>query len=201
MSSQSKNVWRSRMLQSRSELGPDKISQFNREISKNLSFVWTEAGGLGDVKARPLWAGYKSFRWEADPAAAIVESLPYIHWAFPKVVSETHMEFLVPAPTDALWTKNHWGIWEPDLRTAEKVDLEKCVGVLVPGVAFDQQGYRLGYGKGFYDRVLAGFKGLKVGVAFSVQVTQESLPHDDNDVAMDLIVTDAGVLRVKAGRH
>jgi 5-formyltetrahydrofolate cyclo-ligase len=201
MSSQSKNVWRARMLESRSELGPDKINQYNREICKNLSSVLTEMGSLNDPKQRPLWAGYKSFRWEADPAQAVLESSPYIRWAFPRVLSDAQMEFLEPAPTDSQWAKNPWGIWEPDVRTAEKIDFSQCVGVLVPGVAFDRQGHRLGYGKGFYDRALADFKGLKVGVAFSVQMTIEVLPHDDQDVAMDLIVTDTEIVRIQKGRH
>jgi 5-formyltetrahydrofolate cyclo-ligase len=201
MSSQSKNVWRARMLESRSELGPDKIAQFNRDICKNLSFVWTEAGGLGNPKNRPLWAGYKSFRWEADPAQAILDSSPSIRWAFPRIVSDSEMDFFEPVPTDAQWTKNNWGIWEPNPLTSEKVSLTDCVGVLVPGVAFDRQGHRLGYGKGFYDRALAGFKGLKVGVSFTVQVTAEPLPFDGRDVLMDLIVTDSEIIRMQSGRH
>ncbi|MDZ4676419.1 MAG: 5-formyltetrahydrofolate cyclo-ligase [Oligoflexia bacterium] len=201
MSSQSKNVWRAHMLETRSELGPDKINQFNREICKNVSSILTEAGGLGDLKHRPLWAGYKSFRWEADPAQAVIECAPSIRWAFPRVLPDTQMEFLEPFLTDCQWIKNSWGIWEPDIRTAEKINLSDCMGVLVPGVAFDRQGHRLGYGKGYYDRVLADFKGLKVGVAFSVQITPETLPHDDQDVAMDLIVTDTEIVRIKTGRH
>jgi len=70
------------MLETRSQLGPDKISQLNRDLCKNLSFVWTEAKGL-DPKNRPLWAAYKSFSWEADPQLAITEASPFIRWAFP----------------------------------------------------------------------------------------------------------------------
>jgi 5-formyltetrahydrofolate cyclo-ligase len=94
------------------------------------------------------------------------------------------------------WLKNSWGIWEPDPETAEKIDLNDCVGVLVPGVAFDRAGHRLGYGKGFYDRALATFRGLKVGVGFSMQVTSETLPFDATDILMDLIVTDREIIRI-----
>src|SRR4051812_32145343 len=98
----SKNVWRARMLQSRQDLGPEKTSQFNREICKNLSFVWTEAGGLGNPKQKPTWAGYKSFRWEADPGLAILDSAPYIRWIYPRVIqNSTDMEFLEPQMNDA----------------------------------------------------------------------------------------------------
>ena len=201
----SKNVWRARMLECRSELGPDKTSEYNRHICKNLSFIWAEGSSLsqsGDLLARPFWAGYKSFRWEADPQNAILESSKALNWIYPRVLEpEGQMDFFYPSASDALWVKNKWGLWEPDARTSQKVDLAKCVGVIVPAVAFDRLGHRLGYGKGFYDRALAGFKGLKVGIGFSVQVTDELLPSDESDVRMDIIVTDSEVIRVPNDRH
>jgi 5-formyltetrahydrofolate cyclo-ligase len=203
-----KNIWRAQMLETRSQLGPDKISQLNRDLCKNLSFVWTEAKGFnqGPSKNRPLWAGYKSFSWEADPQLAIIEASPFIRWAFPRVLPNLQMEFLETNETlssgltqsGTRWLKNSWGIWEPDPQTAEKISLDDCLGVLVPAVAFDRQGHRLGYGKGFYDRALANYRGLKVGVGFSMQLTSTTLPNEVTDVTMDLLVTDKEIIRVKA---
>jgi 5,10-methenyltetrahydrofolate synthetase len=197
----SKNVWRAKMLESRSQVGPDKASEFNRSICKNLSFVWSEVKPEEKQESKATWAGYKSFRWEADPELAIFDSLKYIDWVYPRVLNETDMEFRKPSSTDSNWLKNRWGLWEPDPRTSEKADLHKCVGVLVPAVAFDRQGHRLGYGKGFYDKALAGFTGLKVGVGFSVQVIEGLLPCEEFDVRMDLIVTDQEIIRMPALRH
>jgi 5-formyltetrahydrofolate cyclo-ligase len=192
------------MLTTRSELGSGKIAEFNRDICKNLSFVWSEGGGLGQKNKnqnnKPLWAGYKSFRWEADPSDAITDSRPYLRWAFPRVLGDGQMEFLQPAETDAVWSKNVWGIWEPDPRTSESIKIKECVGVLIPGVAFDRQGHRLGYGKGFYDKALSDFQGLKVGVAFGLQVVDQQLPNDATDVTMDMIVTDKEIIRISR-RH
>jgi 5,10-methenyltetrahydrofolate synthetase len=193
----SKNVWRAKMLDCRSELGPDKTSEMNRAICKNLSFVWAEVKS----PTRPMWAGYKSFRWEADPELAILESHKYIDWAYPRVLDDSTVEFYKPAEQDAMWLKNHWGIWEPDPRTSEKIVLSDCVGALIPAVAFDRQGHRLGYGKGFYDKALAEFKGLKVGVALSVQVIEELLPSEEHDICMDLIVTDQEIIKMPSLRH
>lgn len=203
-----KNIWRAQMLETRSQIGPDKISQLNRDLCKNLSFIWSEAkGGLtqGEPNSRPMWAGYKSFSWEADPQLAIIEASLFIRWAYPRVLDGFEMEFLEPveplasgiAQGGTRWLKNSWGIWEPDPQTARKISLEDCIGVLVPGVAFDRQGHRLGYGKGFYDRALANFRGLKVGVGFSMQVTSETLPNEALDVTMDMIVTDRDIIRVQ----
>ena len=68
--------------------------------------------------------------------------------------------------------------------------------VLVPLLAFDARGTRLGYGKGYYDRTIAGMarRPLVVGLAFSAQQL-EGLPRDTHDVPLDAVVTEAGVIR------
>ncbi|HTG44362.1 MAG TPA: 5-formyltetrahydrofolate cyclo-ligase, partial [Verrucomicrobiae bacterium] len=60
--------------------------------------------------------------------------------------------------------------------------------VLVPGVAFDSTGRRLGRGRGFYDQLLAGVTGIKCGVALDEQIV-EKLPTEAHDIAMDYILT------------
>ncbi|MBG07691.1 MAG: 5-formyltetrahydrofolate cyclo-ligase [Halobacteriovoraceae bacterium] len=61
--------------------------------------------------------------------------------------------------------------------------------IIVPGLAFGENGSRLGRGKGFYDKYLENFSGLKIGVCFSEQVF-EGLPMESNDVFVDYVVTD-----------
>ena len=68
------------------------------------------------------------------------------------------------------------------------VPLNQLDLVLVPGVAFDLAGRRLGRGKGFYDRLLAEVRGHKCGVAFDEQIVAE-LPEEPHDVRVDSIVT------------
>lgn len=60
--------------------------------------------------------------------------------------------------------------------------------ILVPGVAFDLRGRRLGRGKGFYDRLLAEIRGVKCGIAFDEQIAGE-IPVEAHDVRMDFILT------------
>ncbi len=62
--------------------------------------------------------------------------------------------------------------------------------IIVPGVAFDTKGYRVGYGKGFYDRFLNDTRQLTaMGLCFSNQIVDE-IPHDPHDIKMDKIVTE-----------
>ena len=69
--------------------------------------------------------------------------------------------------------------------------------VLVPGVAFDFAGRRLGRGKGFYDRLLAEVRGHKCGVAFDEQIVAE-LPEETHDVRVDSIVTPTRWISIRA---
>ncbi|WP_448583389.1 5-formyltetrahydrofolate cyclo-ligase [Thermocrinis sp.] len=74
----------------------------------------------------------------------------------------------------------------------EEIDPAEVELALVPGVAFDRRGCRLGMGKGYYDRILGKVRGLKVGVAFSFQVLEE-IPCDHWDQRVDAILTEEGI--------
>lgn len=69
--------------------------------------------------------------------------------------------------------------------------------MIVPGVAFDAAGGRLGRGGGCYDALLAGFAGTRIGLAFECQIADE-VPRGDHDEAMDIVVTEKRVLRIHA---
>ena len=84
----------------------------------------------------------------------------------------------------------HFGIREPAPR-CEEIPLNRFELVLVPGVAFDRRGRRLGHGRGYYDRLLAGVRGIKWGIAFAEQMAVE-VPTGRADIQLDSVVTPAG---------
>ena len=86
-----------------------------------------------------------------------------------------------------------FGIREPKLHCPE-IPAERLGLILVPGVAFDVRGGRLGRGRGFYDRLLAGIPGTKCGVAFDEQIV-EAVPIGKLDVQMDFILTPTRCVR------
>lgn len=69
--------------------------------------------------------------------------------------------------------------------------------MLLPGIAFDLKGYRLGYGKGYYDRYLhdLNIEILKIGLCYSMTLADDIM-KDDNDVPVDIIVTDDGIINI-----
>jgi len=96
-------------------------------------------------------------------------------------------------------TKNNMGIWEPVIELPPyegDVDL-----LLAPGLAFDLQGYRLGYGRGYYDRFLA-IRQVKrsVGLAFEIQITNE-LPQDNLDQRLDHLISEKRIISFQVKRE
>lgn len=82
------------------------------------------------------------------------------------------------------------GIREPDPTTARKALLSEIDLILVPGLAFDKEGYRLGYGKGYYDKFLASAGNIPTaGIGFREQLSLDLLPRDPWDIPVnDLIL-------------
>lgn len=89
-----------------------------------------------------------------------------------------------------------FGIREPKAPCPE-IPLERLGLILVPGLAFDLHGGRLGRGRGYYDRLLPEIRGIKCGVAFDEQIV-EAVPMGKLDVRMDFILTPTRCLRCDA---
>lgn len=88
-----------------------------------------------------------------------------------------------------------YGIPEPRRSSTPACPTERTLCV-VPALAVDSRGYRLGYGKGYYDRFLESFNGVAVCAVFSVLVCKE-LPRLDTDIPIKIIVTERGAIRNK----
>lgn len=67
--------------------------------------------------------------------------------------------------------------------------------LLIPGLGFSKTGDRLGRGKGYFDRYLENYNGLKIGLCFKVQLT-DVIPQDPHDIKMDWIVTEEGIIKL-----
>lgn len=90
-----------------------------------------------------------------------------------------------------------FGILEPVSNKAELVSIEEIDVFIVPGISFSVFGERLGRGQAYYDRTLKNYNGKKIGVGFSVQMSEDHLPMEDHDIQMDIVVTDRGVNQCK----
>lgn len=105
-------------------------------------------------------------------------------------VTDTDRKTITPSLYTGELRRGAYGIYEPD--ECIKIDPE-CIDIaIIPGIAFDMDGWRIGFGAGYYDRFLSEFTGKKIGVCYEFQL-YESIPHDTHDIAMDIIVTERKV--------
>lgn len=70
-------------------------------------------------------------------------------------------------------------------------DISQIEMVVVPAVAYDRRGNRVGRGKGYYDRLLSSTRAAKVGVGFDFQLLDEEIPSEPHDVAVDMVITES----------
>ncbi|CAN1211426.1 5-formyltetrahydrofolate cyclo-ligase [Tumidithrix helvetica PCC 7403] len=141
---------------------------------------------------------YQSFRQEPD-LSDLWQQFPDKTWGFSRCVGQDliwHQIDILELQTakDTCIEVGKFGIPEPcphlPIMEEESVDL-----ILMPAVACDRTGYRLGYGGGFYDRWLPQQRGYKVGIIFSDYLLAQ-LPHEAWDVPMQAICTELGIFEV-----
>ena len=133
---------------------------------------------------------------ELDPAPAIaglLERDPSTRIAYPRVSGPQRLTLhAVSDPSELI--AGSFGLKEPAEDTPI-VELHDIDLVIVPGVAFDVHGRRIGHGGGYYDRLLPTLRRAKrIGYAFDGQVFPE-IPSDDHDAAVDVVVTPTRTLR------
>ena len=116
--------------------------------------------------------------------------------AFPRCITGSHdMNFHFVENLDVL-ERGAYGLLEPP-ESLEIYDRAATfpAACVVPALVYDKKGYRLGYGKGYYDRYLGSFTGSKVGLIYSSFIIDE-VPRGRFDLSVDFIVTERGI-RVK----
>lgn len=137
--------------------------------------------------------GYWSFGSEIDTMPlleAILESgktlvLPRVNRA-----SDSLEAFEVKNMSTDL-SRGVWGIREPNPEACVPWEQRSLDLIVVPGVAFDLRCYRIGYGKGYYDKLLSNYRdSYKMGAAFEVQIVDQ-VPEQAHDVPVDAVITEA----------
>ena len=181
-----KNQLKESILEKRNSLSKEEITERSKQIENNLF-------NLEQYKKSKTIMFFVSFNSEVNTHEMIKDALKIKTIAVPKVVGH-EIEPSVIIDFDNLVSAK-FGILEPIelMKIAYKnIDL-----VLVPGIAFDKQGHRIGYGFGYYDKFLKKVpKAIKIGLAFDFQIV-DKVPREEHDVAVDLIVTEKRVVECK----
>lgn len=144
-----------------------------------------------------LFAGVRS---EIDTRFLVEESLRLgKQVAMPRCVPENRELLLLKIESWEDLQPSYYGLLEP-IAGANSVSAAELELIVVPGVVFSPTGYRIGYGGGYYDRLLARLTNVvTVGLAFQLQVVN-SLPQDPHDRPVDYLVSEKMILDCKAIR-
>lgn len=167
----------------------DKIHyrQWSNDIAKKLFLheSWTSSQTIGIVISRKPEVNTKKiieYAWEIGKRVAVPKCHPKTRaMTFHEITSFKQLEVV------------YYGLKEPIVSKTVEVKKEELDLIIVPGLGFMKNGYRLGFGGGYYDRYLADYHGKKLALAFEIQLALE-LPIEKYDIPVDTIITNKEVV-------
>ncbi|NIX77915.1 5-formyltetrahydrofolate cyclo-ligase [Microvirga terricola] len=163
---------------------------FRREASQRIA---ERALGFSDLDDLTPIGGYWPIRSEVDPRPLMEGLVARGQGVALSQMIEPHLTFRLWQPGDTLVPAG-FGVQEPHPDAPEALP----VALLVPLLAFDRRGGRIGYGKGYFDRAIAALEQrhriLTIGLAYAVQEI-EQVPVEPHDRPLDIIVTETELVR------
>jgi 5-formyltetrahydrofolate cyclo-ligase len=176
------------LISKRSTLSPEEVNKTSKEITKNLLRLRRFRNARRVVLYFPI-------KNEVNTEGIFRSAREFSKEIYFPCIEGSLLEFRRVSDLDELEPGN-FGIPEPS-RDSAKVEIMDIDLVIIPGVAFDRFGRRLGYGGGYYDRVLFKIDNKRrIGLAYNFQVL-DSIPVEASDEEVGLIVTEAGVILPK----
>ncbi len=179
----------------RKNIGEKLKSLQPEEIEEKSIAVAERVFGLMQYNNAEIILGYMPMEHEVDVSPILRQAFhDGKEVAVPRMKGTRYMDFHMIESVDGPWDNHEYGIREP-LSHFPTIHPKTCpsqsVLILVPGLAFDRAGNRLGRGKGFYDTYLSMDcdNVSEIGIAFSFQIVDE-VPVSDHDQRLKAIVTE-----------
>ncbi len=192
-----KKTLRAKLLKRRDSIPPEQKSLKDTAIRKRLF-------ALDAFKKAKSLLLYASFRSEVDTTGCMTEIISLGKRLILPAVDPARRELNLYEVKEISELKpGYMGIREPGIRENRQVSIEDIDLIIVPGVGFDQECNRLGYGGGYYDRLLGGETGQRlraegrisaIALGFEEQITGK-IPAEPHDIRVDMIVTEKRVIR------
>ncbi|WP_432663492.1 5-formyltetrahydrofolate cyclo-ligase [Wukongibacter baidiensis] len=188
-----KKKLRKNLLKNREVMEKQTVEKLSKKIMKNVIKI-------PEFKQSKVVMIYLSFKNE-------VETNELIDWCFeqgkevviPYCVVDNRQ--IIPCKLDVErkgLKKNKYGIWEPKKDSMVTVEIENIDSIIIPGVGFDENCNRLGFGGGYYDRFLVKRKKNipAIAICYQNQIIK-SVPTDNYDIPMDMVVTECNIFHRK----
>jgi 5-formyltetrahydrofolate cyclo-ligase len=182
-----KKILRKQVLSAREGLSAEERAKKSREIEERIF-------SLPEFMSARVVMFFASFRSEVETGPMIRHALTSGKRVVLPKVKDKELALFEIMDFDADVSPGAWGIPEPHESRPAKIETIDLI--IVPGAAFDARGNRLGYGAGFYDKLLPAFKKMTVALAFEVQILPR-VPVDAHDVPVKKIVTECRIINSK----
>lgn len=187
-----KQTLRRALLSRRDAIPPEVRRVKDRQIKENLT-------ALDEYRRARVIFIFASFRSEVDTfgmmdrARADGKSV-----VLPRVDRHSRTLALFSVPASSRLRPGFMGIPEPDADAEQRTDISEVDLVVIPGACYDEAGNRLGYGGGYYDRLLAGVKESVpvIAPAYEEQIV-EAVPSEPHDIRVHAVVTDRRTIRCR----
>ena len=155
-----------------------------KEKEKQDNIIFNKVINLQEYKQSDLILIYVSLKDEVDTIKLIKYSLKISKKvAVPKCECDDIVFYYINSLEDL--EEGKFGILEPKInKVVEDFDNSICI---IPGVAFDKQNNRIGYGRGFYDRFLENYRGIKIGLTYKECIC-DKIDVNENDIKMDKVI-------------
>lgn len=165
-------------------------ASYDRKICNKLLNLWS-------VRERETFLCYVSTPIEVDTLAFINSLLSAgKRVAVPRCIDgKSEMNFYYINSLEEL-SSGAFGVLEPEANPEKLLTETENTICIVPAFMFDKNGFRLGYGKGYYDRYLSRYKGMTIGICYDENITDE-LFHGKYDRAVDLVLSEKRILTVE----
>ena len=168
------------------------------EVQVKSAAIWERLSVLGEFTAAARSLIYVSKTVEVDTRGLIQQLLamgrqvcvPWFDGVKEQYVASELRDITVDLKT------GQFGILEPKPEAVRPIAGDQIDAALVPGLAFDETGNRLGRGMGYFDRILQDLRGVKIALAYDFQLVSE-VPTDAHDTSVDFIVTEKRVIKIR----
>jgi|SRR5690625_3513363 len=188
-----KNAIREQTLKMLRQLSKQERMDIEAKLTRQLfqSELWINAKVLGITFSTDIeWDTEPIIKraWQEQKIVAIPKTNPrHATMDFYEIFSHSTLH------------KGFGGILEPEANEKFKVTKNKIDLLVVPGVVFNQCGYRIGFGGGYYDRFLVDFKGTTVSLVSAIQLVN-SIPIEEHDINVQFIITEHNLLHTERER-
>jgi 5-formyltetrahydrofolate cyclo-ligase len=185
-----KNSIRKQMRETLSKLTKPQYEDYSYKIACTLyeDEAWKQAKVIGlTVSKQPEVDTYQLIRkaWESGKQVVVPKCDP----------NERRLSFRTLNEFSQLESV-FYGLFEPIEEVTKEVDADSIDLLIVPGLAYTKEGYRLGFGGGYYDRYLQNYHGMTISLAFTDQLVPQFLV-EEHDIPVSQIITNHGVIKIK----